>query len=118
MGAGWPPGVARPPARVLHPSPVHVRGPEALRHLPVPDDVRRLVPRPHLALAGDRAGAAVINAALTPRNRALFVEANPIPVKWALQQLGLIEEGIRLPLTPLDEAYRQQVQAALEAAGI
>ncbi len=71
-----------------------------------------------LALAGDRAGAAAINAALTPLNRALFVEANPIPVKWALQQLGLIEEGIRLPLTPLDEAYRQQVQAALEAAGI
>jgi 4-hydroxy-tetrahydrodipicolinate synthase len=48
----------------------------------------------------------------------LFVEANPIPVKWALQRLGLIEEGIRLPLTPLDEGYREQVQAALEAAGI
>ena len=46
------------------------------------------------------------------------VEANPIPVKWALQQLGLIEAGIRLPLTPLDERYQEQVKAALEAAGI
>ncbi len=71
-----------------------------------------------LAMGGDRIGAAAINEALTPLNRALFVEANPIPVKWALHYLGLIEEGIRLPLTPLDESFREQLQAALEAAKI
>ncbi|MCP5131694.1 MAG: 4-hydroxy-tetrahydrodipicolinate synthase [Pseudomonadales bacterium] len=71
-----------------------------------------------LALAGDRAGAAEINDSLAALNAALFVEANPIPVKWALQQRGLIEEGIRLPLTPLDPAYHGRVLAALEAAGI
>jgi 4-hydroxy-tetrahydrodipicolinate synthase len=79
---------------------------------------RRMAELCRLAMAGDRAGATVINEALTPLNRALFVEANPIPVKWALQHMGLIEEGIRLPLTPLDERYREQVKAALEAAGI
>jgi 4-hydroxy-tetrahydrodipicolinate synthase len=57
------------------------------------------------------------NESLSPLNRALFVEANPIPVKWALQHMGLIEEGIRLPLTPLDESFHAQVIAALETAG-
>jgi 4-hydroxy-tetrahydrodipicolinate synthase len=71
-----------------------------------------------LALAGDRAGAQVQHELLTPLNDALFLEANPIPVKWALQQRGLIEEGIRLPLTLLDEQYRGQVVAAMEAAGV
>ena len=71
-----------------------------------------------LALAGDRAGATVLNEELTPLNRALFLEANPIPVKWALNYLGLIEEGIRLPLTPLEETFHGQVKAALEAAKI
>ena len=71
-----------------------------------------------LALAGDREGAQAVNDRLTPLNRALFLEANPIPVKWALCQQGLVEEGIRLPLTVLDEAYRGEVAAALEAAGV
>jgi 4-hydroxy-tetrahydrodipicolinate synthase len=71
-----------------------------------------------LALAGDRAGAEAINDRLTPLNEALFLEANPIPVKWALQQRGLIEGGIRLPLTPLDEQYHARVREAMEAAGI
>ncbi|PLW82994.1 4-hydroxy-tetrahydrodipicolinate synthase [Kineobactrum sediminis] len=70
------------------------------------------------ALAGDRQQAASINERLSGLNRALFLEANPIPVKWAMQQRGLIESGIRLPLTPLDERYHAQVLAALEAAGI
>lgn len=70
------------------------------------------------ALAGDRQRASTINDRLSGLNRALFMEANPIPVKWALQQRGLIEAGIRLPLTPLDERYQAQVLAALEAAGI
>jgi 4-hydroxy-tetrahydrodipicolinate synthase len=71
-----------------------------------------------LALAGERAQAEVINARLAPLNQALFVEPNPIPVKWALYQRGLIGEGIRLPLTRLDEQYHTQVLNALEAAGV
>ena len=71
-----------------------------------------------LALAGDRPGATVINEALSALNTALFLEANPIPVKWALAHRGLIEEGIRLPLTPLDESFYNRVTAALEVAGV
>lgn len=71
-----------------------------------------------LALAGEREAAAEINARLTPLNSALFLEANPIPVKWALQQRGLVGEGIRLPLTTLDAQYHDTVLAALEAAGV
>jgi 4-hydroxy-tetrahydrodipicolinate synthase len=71
-----------------------------------------------LAAAGDRDGAAAINQRLGPLNAALFVEANPIPVKWALAQRGLVADGIRLPLTPLAEQYHEQVLAAMEAAGI
>ena len=69
-----------------------------------------------LAMAGDRVGASAINEQLTPLNKALFLEANPIPVKWALAHQGLIGEGIRLPLTVLDEQFRPEVVAALEAA--
>jgi len=71
-----------------------------------------------LALAGDRAGATDINERLSPLNRALFLEANPIPVKWALHRRGLIEEGIRLPLTPLDAQFQGEVLAAMETAGV
>ena len=68
------------------------------------------------ATAGERDAAAAINNRLSPLNRALFLEANPIPVKWALQHQGLIKEGIRLPLTPLDPKFHAEVIAALEAA--
>ncbi len=71
-----------------------------------------------LALAGDRPGAAAIDARLAALNSALFLEANPIPVKWALYHQGLIDIGIRLPLTVLDSTYHAQVVAALEAAEI
>jgi len=71
-----------------------------------------------LALAGDRDGAAAIDSRLGPLNEALFLEANPIPVKWALLHRGLIEQGIRLPLTVLDGSYHAQVVDALEAAGV
>jgi 4-hydroxy-tetrahydrodipicolinate synthase len=70
------------------------------------------------ALAGDRPGAEALNERLAPLNRALFLEANPIPVKWALQQRGKIEAGIRLPLTPLDPRFHEEVLQAMEAAGI
>lgn len=71
-----------------------------------------------LALQGDREQAEAIDRRLVPLNEALFLEANPIPVKWALCQRGLIEEGIRLPLTVLDESYHARVAEALEAAGV
>lgn len=71
-----------------------------------------------LALAGERVAASELNDRLAPLNAALFLEANPIPVKWALYRRGLIEEGIRLPLTELAPEYRGQVLAAMEAAGI
>jgi 4-hydroxy-tetrahydrodipicolinate synthase len=70
------------------------------------------------ALAGDAEAAAAIDADLAGLHRALFVEPNPIPVKWALQELGLIDEGIRLPLVPLDPAFHDDVRAALRAAGL
>lgn len=79
---------------------------------------RQLAELCRLALAGERQQASRINDRLSGLNRALFLEANPIPVKWAMQERGLIESGIRLPLTPLDERYHAQVLAALEAAGI
>lgn len=71
-----------------------------------------------LALAGEREAAAALNERLGPLNRALFLEANPIPVKWALHCRGLIGAGIRLPLTPLDRQYHGELLAALEAAGV
>ncbi|MEH6582798.1 MAG: 4-hydroxy-tetrahydrodipicolinate synthase [Halioglobus sp.] len=70
------------------------------------------------ALAGERGAAEAIDVKLSTLNAALFLEANPIPVKWALQQRGLIGEGIRLPMTPLAEAFHAQVLAAMEAAGV
>ena len=48
----------------------------------------------------------------------LFVEANPIPVKWAVAQMGLIDDGIRLPLTPLSSQYHDLVQEAMKLAEI
>lgn len=70
------------------------------------------------ALAGRHDEAAAIDARLTPLHKALFVEPNPIPVKWALQRMGLIGPGIRLPLTPLSESKRDAVEAAMLAAGV
>lgn len=70
------------------------------------------------ALAGDIVKAQEINNALAELNRALFLEANPIPVKWAMYEMGLIPEGIRLPLTILSEQYHDQVRHALRSAGV
>lgn len=70
------------------------------------------------ALAGDRQRALAIDANLRDLHKALFLESNPIPVKWAVQQLGLIDSGIRLPLTPLSEALRPQVLDAMRVAGV
>lgn len=70
------------------------------------------------ALAGNVAAARAVNDKLLGLHRHLFCEANPIPVKWALQQLGLIKGGIRLPLTPLAEAFEGQVRSAMHQAGL
>jgi 4-hydroxy-tetrahydrodipicolinate synthase len=48
----------------------------------------------------------------------LFVEANPIPVKWAVQQLGLMGGGLRLPMTPLSSQYHERMRAAMRAAEV
>jgi 4-hydroxy-tetrahydrodipicolinate synthase len=69
------------------------------------------------ALAGDHTGARRLDERLSALHRELFVEANPIPAKWALAQMGLIASGIRLPLTPLSAQYQETVRAAARAAG-
>lgn len=71
-----------------------------------------------LALSGDWAGALAVHRRLLPLHLDLFVEANPIPVKWALAEMGRIGAGIRLPLTPLSENKRAIVRAALRSAGV
>jgi 4-hydroxy-tetrahydrodipicolinate synthase len=70
------------------------------------------------ALGGDRAAAERLDEPLGALHRELFVEANPIPVKWALEQMGLIGPGIRLPLTPLAPEYHARVRAAARAVGV
>ena len=70
------------------------------------------------ALRGDVAEAERIDASLAALHQALFVEANPIPVKWALAQLGRIPAGIRLPLMELSAAQQPLVRRALEAAQV
>jgi len=70
------------------------------------------------ALAGDNARARELDDRLSALHRDLFIEANPIPVKWALFRMGLIEAGIRLPLTPLAEDCQGRVLAALNQAGV
>jgi 4-hydroxy-tetrahydrodipicolinate synthase len=69
------------------------------------------------ALAGDLATARAINFRLLGLHRHLFVEANPIPVKWACQQMGLIEGGLRLPMTQLSPEHHERVRSALREAG-
>jgi len=70
------------------------------------------------AFKGDNARAREINDRLLGLHRHLFCEANPIPVKWAAQQMGLIRDGIRLPLTPLAANYHDLVRDAMRQAGI
>ncbi len=70
------------------------------------------------ALAGDVMRARAIHFKLLGLHRYLFLEANPIPVKWAVAQLGLIEGGIRLPLTPLSAEFQPRVRQAMRDAGI
>ena len=70
------------------------------------------------ALAGQREQTEAINQSLAELHKALFLESNPIPVKWAVGQLGLIPAGIRLPLTPLSESFHPAVRMAMQQAGV
>ena len=70
------------------------------------------------ALNGDRELAERLNDSLMPLHKKLFLEANPIPVKWALNQMGLIPDGIRLPLVTLDARYHEPLKQAMIEAGI
>jgi len=70
------------------------------------------------ALKGDRAQAEAINVRFADLNKALFVESNPIPVKWALHKMGMVSTGIRLPMTMLSECHHAMVSDAMSKAGI
>jgi 4-hydroxy-tetrahydrodipicolinate synthase len=70
------------------------------------------------ALSGDADQAAALDAPLQGLHSDLFVEANPIPVKWVLHRMGLMGPGIRLPLLPLSDAQQPAVEAAMERAGL
>ena len=70
------------------------------------------------ATAGDRKLAEDFNNKLKPLYTTLFAESNPIPAKWALAKMGMISEGIRLPLTPLAKQFHAEVLNAMQSAGI
>ena len=70
------------------------------------------------ALAGESDKAKELDARLQPLNKALFLESNPIPLKWALAEMGLISPAIRLPLTPYAEEYHAEMRQAMRHVGI
>ena len=70
------------------------------------------------AVAGNAKEARELNTQLEKLHQALFVESNPIPAKWAVQQQGIIGDGIRLPLLPLSAANQEAVREAMQAAGV
>ena len=70
------------------------------------------------ALRGDESAARVINDRLMGLHKNLFVEANPIPAKWVLEEMGLIEGGIRLPLTRLSAPHHETLRQAMRTAGL
>ncbi|WP_044099675.1 4-hydroxy-tetrahydrodipicolinate synthase [Acinetobacter pittii] len=71
-----------------------------------------------VAISKDEQQAKTLNNKIANLHNILFCESNPIPVKWALHEMGLIDTGIRLPLTPLAEQYREPLRNALKDAGI
>lgn len=70
------------------------------------------------AIAGDAVTARAIHEKLMPLNKTLFIESNPIPVKWALHEMGLMPDGIRLPLTWLSESCHEPLRQALRQSGV
>ena len=79
---------------------------------------RQLASLCRLAREGKIDEARAVDATLQPLNRMLFIESNPIPVKWAVSEMGLIEPHIRLPLTPFSAQYHDEMRAAMDTAGI
>ena len=71
-----------------------------------------------LAREGKAEEAKALDATLQPLNKLLFVESNPIPVKWAVSEMGLISPHIRLPLTPYSEQYHENMRSAMRTAGV
>jgi 4-hydroxy-tetrahydrodipicolinate synthase len=80
-----------------------------------PKQVRAVI---DAALAKNTAVARRLDAKLLPLHKAMFLESNPIPVKWAVARLGLIGDGIRLPLTPLAAQHHDTVLAAMKSVGL
>jgi len=70
------------------------------------------------AISGDADTARALNGQLADLHKAMFVESNPIPAKWAVAQQGLIGGGIRLPLVPLSTERHDEVRSALSSAGV
>ena len=70
------------------------------------------------AIKGDRKAATTIDADLRGLHTQLFIQSNPIPVKWAVAEMGLISKGIRLPLTWLTEDCFESVRAAMQQAHV
>jgi 4-hydroxy-tetrahydrodipicolinate synthase len=79
---------------------------------------RRMREACEAALSGDLAKARAIDASLQPLHKELFVEASPIPVKWAVARMGLMGNAIRLPLVELSAAHQDTVLRAMQAAGV
>ncbi|MGC1521337.1 MAG: 4-hydroxy-tetrahydrodipicolinate synthase [Steroidobacteraceae bacterium] len=79
---------------------------------------RRMHEACEAALAGDIVKARAIDLSLQPLHKDLFVEASPIPVKWAVARMGLIGNAIRLPLVELSAAHQDTVLRAMQAAGV
>ena len=80
-----------------------------------PEQVSRLC---KLALAGKYSEAAALDETLQPLNKVLFSESNPMPVKWAVSEMGLMAPHIRLPLTPFSEQYHEAMRSAMRNAGV
>jgi 4-hydroxy-tetrahydrodipicolinate synthase len=68
-----------------------------------------------LAMTGKAEEARALNKRLAPLHQALFLESNPIPVKWALARKGRIGDHLRLPMTELAPAYHEQLLAAMQS---
>ena len=80
-----------------------------------PRQVARLC---RLATEGKADEAKALDDSLQPLNKALFIESNPIPVKWAVSEMGLMEPHIRLPLTPFLDEYQEDMRSAMRTAGV
>lgn len=89
----------------------HAKGVISVTANVVPKQMRELC---DAAIAGDRVKAEQLDRQLATLHKAMFLEANPIPVKWALHKMGLAQQGIRLPLTVLAEKFRPELETVMQ----